>query len=69
MAKNILSTDNNVRCSTSDSINLDLDVLLALQPDYLADIDFCKAIEAVDVTIGKRRKVKVNKVGNNQIVC
>ena len=65
VAKNTLSTDDNVCHSTSDFKNLDLDFLLVLQLDFLAYVYLCGAIEVVNVTIGKKRKIKFNKVGNN----
>ena len=44
-------------------------MLSALQPDGLNDEPSNETTEVVDVEIGKKYKVKVNKVSHNKISC
>jgi len=69
IARNILSSDDTNGTNTPDVNDLDADVLSALQPDGVVENENNETTDVVDVTIGKKYKVKVNKVAHNPLGC
>ena len=69
IARNILSSDDTNGTNTPDVNDLDADVLSALQQDGVVENENNETTDVVDVTIGKKYKVKVNKVAHNPLGC
>ena len=69
ITRNILSNDKKEGSNDLNTLNIDRDVLSALQPDGVNEGNDNETTEVVDVVIGKEYKVKVNKVSHNKISC
>ena len=69
VARNILSDDKNDGSIDFYVNNIDAAVLSSLQPEGNNNNDSNETTDIVDVTIGKKYTVKVNKVKHNTIAC
>ena len=69
IARNILSNDKTEGSNTFDISIMDADILSALQLYKVNDDDSNETTEVVDMTIGKKYTVKVNKFSHNKLSC
>lgn len=69
IARNIISSVNIEASTTPDVNDLDTHALSALQPDGAIEDKSNQTPDIVDIIIGKKNTVTVNKVCHNQLGC